>query len=99
MDKINKNLGELKRLCKRYKVKSLFVFGPETSGNSNSNSDLDFIVDINSKNPLEYAENYFNLKENLKELFKRDIDLLEERAIRNPYLAEEINKTKKVVYG
>jgi len=36
MDKINKNLGELKNLCKKYKVKSLFVFGSETNGNSNS---------------------------------------------------------------
>ncbi len=27
MDKINKNPGELKNLCKKYKVKSLFVFG------------------------------------------------------------------------
>lgn len=99
MNLINKNISDVKRICKEFKVKSLFAFGSVVSGNINSNSDLDFIVEIDSNNPLEYAENYFELKENLKKLFGREIDLLEERAIRNPYLSKEINRTKKIVYG
>jgi hypothetical protein len=42
---------------------------------------------------------YFNLKQLLEDLFNRNIDLLEERAIRNPLFKEEIDKTKVLIYG
>jgi predicted nucleotidyltransferase len=47
----------------------------------------------------EDADLYFNLKQLLEDLFNRNIDLLEERAIRNPLFKEEIDKTKVLIYG
>ena len=47
----------------------------------------------------EYADNYFDLKYSLENLFKRNVDLLEDKAIRNPYLRQSIDSTKQLIYG
>jgi predicted nucleotidyltransferase len=57
------------------------------------------VVDIDSTNPLEYADYYFNLKFALQDLFRRSVDLLEDRAIRNEYLRQEIDNSKQLIYA
>jgi len=62
-------------------------------------SDIDLIVDIESNDPLEYADNYFNLKFALQDLLKRPIDLLENKAIRNPFIRSNIDSSKHLIYA
>jgi len=80
-------------------VKSLYAFGSVLTNRFNNNSDIDLIVDINSENPLEYADCYFNLKFALQELFNRPVDLLENKAIKNDYLRQEIDNYKQLIYA
>ena len=87
------------KLCKKHKVRHLFVFGSVLSNNFSDESDIDFLVDINSNDPVNYAENYFNLKFELENLLNRKVDLLEERALKNKYFIESINNSKKLIYG
>ena len=86
-------------LCEKHKVKHLFVFGSVLSNRFSDVSDVDFLIDINSNDPITYAENYFNLKFALEELLNRKVDLLEERALKNRYLIENINNSKQLIYG
>lgn len=86
------------RICKSHKVKQLFVFGSVLNDSFCENSDIDFVVDFDTKDPFEYAENYFSFKFSLEKLLNRPIDLLEERALRNRYLIQHINRTKKLIY-
>jgi predicted nucleotidyltransferase len=65
----------------------------------NDNSDIDLVVDIDAVNPIDYADNYFNLKFALQDLLKRPIDLLENKAIRNPLMREHIDNSKQLVYA
>lgn len=81
------------------KVKSLFAFGSITTNKFNPESDIDFVVEIDEKDPVSYSENYFNLKFQLEKLLQRQIDLLEQKAIRNQYLKNEIDKSKVLIYG
>jgi predicted nucleotidyltransferase len=90
---------EINSLCLQNKVKSLFVFGSVLNGRFTEDSDIDLVVDIDSSDPLEYAENYFNLKFALQDLFRRQIDLLENKAIKNPYIRQNIDRTKSLVYA
>jgi len=92
-------LEHIRNLCKTNKVKSLFAFGSVLRDDFNANSDIDLIVDFEEKDPFTYTDLYFNLKNMLEELFKRNVDLLEERAIRNPLFKQEIDKTKVLIYG
>ena len=92
-------LNQIKGLCKKHKVRNLFVFGSVLTENFTNNSDIDLIIDININDPIEYAENYFNFKFTLEDLLNRKIDLLEQKAIKNKYFIENIDKTKKVIYA
>lgn len=96
---IDKYKTQINMLCKENKVKDLFVFGSVLTAKFNENSDIDFIVDIDSADPIDYADHYFALKFSLEDLLMRPIDLLESKAIKNPFLMQQIDQTKELVYG
>jgi predicted nucleotidyltransferase len=93
------HIEQIRLLCNAYQVKSLFAFGSVVSGKLNAESDIDLIVDIDSKDPIDYSDNYFALKFQLEDILKRPIDLLEEKAIKNPYFKKSVDDTKVLVYG
>jgi uncharacterized protein len=90
---------DIARLCFENKVKYLYVFGSVITDSFNDNSDIDLVVDIESADPLDYADHYFNLKFSLQDLLQREIDLLENKEIKNPYIRENIERTKTLVYA
>ena len=95
----NAYIGDLARLCSQNKVKALYAFGSALTSRFGSDSDVDLIVVIDSADPLEYADCYFNLKFALQDLFRRPVDLLESKAVRNNYLRQEIDNTKQLIYA
>lgn len=99
MDLIESNLDKIISLCKKHAVDRLFVFGSVLTNKFNFKSDIDFLVDFKPIDRANYADNYFDLKFSLEEVFQRHVDLLEERAIKNPYLKKSIDSTKKLIYG
>jgi predicted nucleotidyltransferase len=96
---LKKYMSDIKILCRRNKVRTLYVFGSVLTDEFTESSDIDLIVEIDSDDPLEYADNYFNLKFALEEIFKRQIDLLENKAVKNQYLRENIDKSKSLLYA
>ncbi|MEZ4909406.1 MAG: nucleotidyltransferase domain-containing protein [Saprospiraceae bacterium] len=99
MDIIKKYQNSLIDICKNFKVDELFVFGSILTDKFKEDSDIDFIVSLASEDPIEYAENYLELKFALSNIFKRKIDLLEQKAIKNKTFEHIINKQKKLVYA
>jgi uncharacterized protein len=90
---------QLKNLCIKHKVKELFVFGSATNGNFSENSDIDFLVSFHEMAPEEYADKYFDLHDELEELFGREIDLVTVNSLSNPYLIQSINENKELIYA
>src|SRR5680860_492132 len=99
MRELNQHIDQIKKLCTRNGVKSLFAFGSVTTDQFKPESDIDLIVDIENNDPLSYSDSYFRLKFELEQLLKRQIDLLEQKAIKNPFFKEEIEKTKVLIYA
>jgi uncharacterized protein len=99
MTLIDKHTSEIQRLCARHKVYRLYAFGSALTSQFSGNSDIDFIVDLQPLEIHDYADNYFNLKFALEDTFKRQIDLLEEKAIKNPYLIQAIKNNCQLIYG
>lgn len=85
-------------LCKQHKINSLFAFGSAIHGPFNEDSDVDFIVDIEEPDPINRGELLLSLWNKLESFFHRRIDLLTFSSIRNPFLKENIEKTKQLVY-
>ena len=99
MNELTRHIDQIRKLCGSNKVKSLFAFGSVLTNDFRVDSDIDFVVDIDEKDPLSYSDSYFNLKFQLEQLFQRKVDLLEQKAIRNPYLIDQIDQTKVLIYG
>lgn len=99
MNLIESNIDSVRTLCKLHKVQRLFVFGSVLSDRFQKDSDIDLIVDFQGVDLYDYADNYFDLKESLENLFQREVDLLEDKAIKNPYLRQSIDSSKVLVYG
>ncbi|HET8736612.1 MAG TPA: nucleotidyltransferase domain-containing protein [Pricia sp.] len=96
---IKSNIDELRLLCEEHLVDSFFLFGSAAKDEMNQNSDFDFLVTFSDRlELLEYADNYFSFMERLKNLLGREVDLVSEKALKNPVLIEEINKTKVIIY-
>lgn len=98
MSIIDQNIDKIHKLCEQHNVSQLFVFGSILTDKFNKHSDIDFLVDFSNVDLQNYADNYFSLKQALEEIFKRQVDLLENKAIKNPYLRQSINSSKILLY-
>ena len=99
MNLVDKNIDGIKDLCKKHKVRKLFAFGSVLTGKFKNTSDIDLIVDFQDVDLYSYADNYFDFKDSLERLFNREVDLLEDKAIKNPYLRQSIESSKQLIYG
>ena len=99
MEIINEKRDTLNKICKKYHVALLFVFGSVLTSKFNNESDIDFVVYFKPIPILDYADNFFDFLHELENIFQRKIDLVSGKALKNPYFIEEIEHTKKLVYG
>lgn len=98
------NLGNkrhyLDKLFAKHRIKTAFAFGSVVTAEFNKNSDIDFMVTImEGTDPVEAGEHLWDLEEELQALFRREIDVITERSLKNPYFIEEVNRTKVQIYG
>lgn len=98
---IEDNLEKIHELCERFYVQRLEVFGSAADGRyREGESDVDFIVEFQLLPPGGLAGAFFGLLHALEELFGVSVDLLTlkpEYRI-NPYLRQEIDRTRQVVH-
>ncbi len=98
--RIENQKEELILLCRRYRVSRLELFGSSTSDQFDpKQSDFDFLVDFLPLSPRDHADAYFGLLEALQDRFQRPIDLVEVKAIRNPYFQNTVNRSKVLLYA
>ena len=89
----------LKRICLRYSVQRLDLFGSAaTSGHHPEESDLDFVVEFQPTAFGSYADAYFGLLESLEQLFGKPVDLVIGSAIRNPFFLQSVEDTRIPIY-
>lgn len=91
--------SELEELCAKHHVVALDLFGSALTERFGPESDLDFVVMFGTVPPEDYADNFFDFRDALAELFQRKIDLVEVQALKNPYFKQIVEKTKKPIYA
>ena len=97
---LSAQLPLIAKLFKEHKIKSAYAFGSVISDKFNDKSDIDLIINFEEGvAPLEKGEIWWDLHDTLRELFNREIDLLIESSLRNPYFIEEINERKQLIYA
>jgi predicted nucleotidyltransferase len=95
---LKKHMPAITKLCQRYSVKRLSIYGSAMTRDFNRKSDVDFIVKYDRRKIKSLVDVYFGLVEDLEKHFKRPVDLMIEGPVRNPYLREGIKQTRKLIY-
>lgn len=83
LDFLKEHKEELKN---RYQVDTIGLFGSYARDEATSDSDIDLLVEMPSKFDL-----YYDFKEYLEEVFKKNIDLGLKKSIR-PFIARSIKE-------
>ncbi len=98
---IEDKMPEVERLCAKYNVLRFEVFGSAATGEDfdPERSDFDFLVEFCRTEAINAADQYFGLLEELEGVFHRHVDLVESKAMRNPYFIKGVNETRKLIYA
>jgi predicted nucleotidyltransferase len=96
---LQSNLSELQKIFRSHKVKKAYAFGSICTPRFNENSDIDFLISFEENmDPLEEGENHLRLFDLVETLFKRPVDLIVEKSVKNPYFIKVMNKTRTAIY-
>jgi predicted nucleotidyltransferase len=90
---------DLVALCRRRHVRRLDLSGSTARGEARAGSDYDFLVEFEPLPPGGYATAYFGLMEDLQALLGAPVELIVERAIRNPYFRQSLDARREALYA
>ena len=97
---IQPNLEEIASLCRGYRVRRLAAFGSIVRADFDPlRSDADFLVEFEPVPVGIRMQNYLALRKALTDLLSRPVDLVEDGAIRNPYILRSVAEQQQVLYA
>jgi uncharacterized protein len=98
--RIDENREGIAALCRRYGVKRLDVFGSAaTAGFRAGESDVDLLIDFGDMDGRAKAHAYFELLEELPDLLGTEVDLVMVAAVKNRFIARDIERTKQELHA
>ena len=89
--------SDIEIICTDLSLRRLDLIGSAARDDFSETSDIDVLITFEGDEDL--FERYFSLKERLEAVFKRKVDVIEERAIRNPFFRRSVNRDRVKVYG
>jgi hypothetical protein len=96
--KIEVPAEKIRAFCRKWHVRELALFGSVLSDDFRPDSDVDVLVSI-EQDALLSGFDLVDMVEELKDMFGRDVDLLEKEALRNPYRRHSILSNREVLYA
>ncbi|MBM4029909.1 MAG: nucleotidyltransferase family protein [Planctomycetes bacterium] len=88
----------LAEFCRKWKVIELALFGSILRDDFRPDSDIDVLVTFQPQAAWSLWD-LIDMRDELRELFGREVDLIEKEALRNPFRRHEILKSYRVVYA
>lgn len=88
---------ELAAFCAKWKVVELSLFGSVLRDDFAPSSDVDVMVSFEPDSSWSLLE-LLSMREERKEIFGRDVDLVEKEALRNPFRRREILGHREVMH-
>jgi len=90
--------GRLAPFCRKWQVTEFALFGSILREDFGPESDVDVLVTFQPQAQWSLWD-LVDMRDELQELFGREIDLIEKEALRNPFRRHEILKSYRVVYA
>ena len=79
-------------------IERAWIFGSFSRSEETKQSDIDLLVELNTKDPIKRGENLIDLWDKFENIFQRKVDLLTNSSIRNPILRNSIDASKILIY-
>lgn len=79
-------------LCSQFGIKRLGIFGSVARGDESAESDIDFFAEFDSPTPETMPDRYFGFIEAATRLFKRPVQLITPRMLRNPHFIQSLER-------
>ena len=84
--------------CTRWRVEEFGLIGSALREDFRPDSDVDVVVTFAADAQWDLFD-IVRMREELASVFGREVDLIEEPAVRNPYMRASIRRTKRVLYA
>ncbi len=98
MFKIEDYKQVIEKICKDLRVKRIDLVGSASRDDfQTEKSDIDVIVEFDGFDNL--FDRYFELKNRLESQLGRQVDVIQEGAVKNPYVRESLNRDRVRIYG
>jgi hypothetical protein len=88
----------IENFCRKWQVTEFSLFGSVLRDDFGPESDVDVLVSFAPDAPWSLAE-LIVMQEELKEIFGREVDLVEKEGLRNPFRRHEILSTREVIHA
>jgi len=95
---VKDNLASIQHILHKHNVRRAFIFGSACNEKFNIDSDIDIIVAFRKRYFDNYVDNFLSLESELSKLLQREVDIVPEETIQNPYFIQAINQTKTPIY-
>lgn len=96
--RIDVDREQIAEFCRKWNISELALFGSVLREDFRSESDVDVLVTFAPGHGITF-ENRVEIMDELTALFGRKVDVVEKRAIRNPFRRHAILSNKEVLYA
>ena len=92
-------LRPLFEICgERWKIERLSLFGSVLRDDFGPSSDIDILVSLREDSSWSLWD-WIKMQDEMRTLFGRDVDIVEESGLTNPFRRRRILNTREVIYG
>ena len=97
---LESKLDAIAQACKRHGVTRLDAFGSALRDDFHPGQiDVNLLVELGPMEPYERVDAYFDLLEDLRNILGKQVDLVVAGAVKNRYIARDIERTKQLLYA
>ncbi len=89
---------QISDFCRRWQIAELSLFGSILRADFTDHSDIDVMVTFHPGAAWSLME-WVQMRDELQTMFNRRVDLVEKRAIRNPFRRHSILNSSHVIYA
>lgn len=94
---VAERMDRLHKICERYRVERLYLFGSAANGEMRPSGNVDFLVEFREERDRS-RNRHLEMVLELDDLFGMEVGLADYQAIQNPYFREEVEETRKLIY-
>jgi predicted nucleotidyltransferase len=103
IEKLQKNgilfdFNDVIRLCKKYYIIELSIFGSSIRDDFTQNSDVDILVSFEQNSKITLFD-IMELEKEFSQLLKREVDIVEKESLKNPIRRNKILTTREIIYA